>query len=418
MSPLATQDQKEVESLALRLIEAPAVRAAREVGRQQLLADPAIKLNSGRLGLERALDQWTLALAMREANSDRARPKIIWNVDNTPRRWFGHIYTGAAVAVDNPDNANRDIPIDGDSEYEILGRFDSNRSANFSLKLEDELDDHAGIGPHRFMLTSQQIVTDANGHFRITVSKESAEGRTNHIQTLPGNLTLYARDSLADWSQSPTALSIRRTAGAIAPPPRTESELIARVAQFLPTFIRFWAGFKDTFLGYPTPNAVVGPIGREASWGFLAGGRYQLSDDQALVITITDGGAAYTGFQVTDPWTIAPDPLYRQSSLNRTQRAVNNDGSITYVVATRDPGVHNWIDSVGLHEGWFLLRWQGLPNGTSGDGLIRDCRAVKVADLEQYLPAGCPRVDLAERRAAIAVRAGLYATRHAEHVAT
>jgi hypothetical protein len=414
MSPLATQDQKEVEALALRLIEATPVRAAREVARRHLLKDPVMQLVSGRLGVERALDQWLLALAMREANSDRARPKIIWNVDNTPRHWFGHIYTGAAVAIDNPDNTNRDIPIDGDSEYEIIGRFAPNRSANFSLKLEDELDDHAGMGPHRFMLTSQQIVADAEGNFRITLSKASAEGRTNHIQTLPGNLSLFARDSLADWTQSPTALTIRRTAGPIAPPPRSESEIAERVAEYLPAFVRFWSGFKDTFLGYPAPNTVVGPIGREASWGYLAGGRFQLGDDEALVVTTTDGGAAYTGFQVTDPWTIAPDPLYRQSSLNRTQKALNSDGSVTYVVATRDPGLYNWIDTVSLHEGWFLLRWQGLPAGATGDGLIRDCRAVKIAELEQHLPAGCPRVDLAQRRAQIAQRAGAYARRHRE----
>lgn len=413
-SPYATQDQREIETLALRLIEAEPVRAAREQARRHMQQDPIARSWDGQLGLDRALDQWTLALAMREANSDRARPKIIWNVDNTPRRWFGHIYPGAAVAIDNPDNCNRDIPIDGASEYELIGRFGANRTANFSLKLEDEPDDHAGMGQHRFMLTTQQIVADADGNFRITISPESAEGRSNHIQTVPGNLSLFARDSFSDWTQTGTALSIRRISGPPAAAPRSESELAACVAKNLPAFVRFWAGFKDGFLGTPAYNTVVGPIGREASWGFLAGGRYQLADDEALVVTITDGGAAYTGFQVTDPWTIAPDPLYRQCSLNKSQRATNADGSITYVVAPLDPGVHNWIDTVGLHEGWFLLRWQGLPDGTTGEGFIRDCRAVKVAELDQHLPAGCPRVDLAQRRAQIAPRRARYESRAAD----
>src|ERR1700761_4400709 len=103
-SPLATPDQRDVEAQALRLIEHPKIRAAREAARALLLADPVAGTHDGRLGLDRALDQWVLALVMRVANADPWRPKIIWNVFNPPRRWFGHTYPGAAVAIDNPDN--------------------------------------------------------------------------------------------------------------------------------------------------------------------------------------------------------------------------------------------------------------------------------------------------------------------------
>ena len=392
MNPLATDDQRDIETLALRITEAPAVRAAREQARRTLLVDPVIASESGRAGLERALDQWTLALAMREANGDPARPKIVWSVDNTPRQWFGHIYPGAAVAVDNPD-----------------------RTSNFSLKLEEEPADHAGMGQHLFMLLTENIHTDADGHFRITLSRESAEGRANHIQIGPGRQSLYARDSFGDWTQSATDLAIRRTGGAAPPPPRGEEAITATVAEYLPAFVGFWAGFKEGFYGNPEPNRIVGPIGREASWGFLAGGRFNLADDEALVINTASGGARYTGFQVADPWTIAPDPLYRQSSLNSSQIAANPDGSFTYVLSLRDPGIHNWIDPVGLHQGWFNLRWQGFPGGHNGEGLVRDCTLVKLDGLERHLPAGCPRVDLAGRRAQIAPRAALYRLRHATH---
>jgi hypothetical protein len=413
LNPLATKDQEATEALALRLVESSPVRAAREIARRHMLEDPVMRLSSGRLGLERALDQWLLALAMRESNGDPARPKVIWNVDNTPRSWFGRLYPGAAVAVDNPDNVNREMPLDGASEYELHGRYSERRTANFSLKLEEEPADHAGIGRHVFMLTTQQIQTDADGSFRITISPEAAQGRGNHIQTSPGRLSLYARDSFSDWTQRATTLSIVRTPGPSAAPVSSENELAGRIAAFLPAFVRYWSGFKNGFLDNPAPNKAIGPIGREASWGFLAGGRYHLEDDEALVVTTTDGGAKYTGFQVTDPWTIAPDPLYRQSSLNSSQRARNADGSISYVVSVRDPGVHNWIDTVGLHDGWFLLRWQGLPDGVSAAGLVQDCSLVKLTDLPRRLPAGCPTIDLAGRRRQIEPRAAQYALRAA-----
>lgn len=114
-SPLATDDQRDTERLALRLIEHPRVRAARESARALLLADPMADTPDGRLGLDRALDQWVLALTMRIANADPFRPKVTWNVFNAPRIWFGHVYQGAAVAIDNPDNSNREISVDGNS---------------------------------------------------------------------------------------------------------------------------------------------------------------------------------------------------------------------------------------------------------------------------------------------------------------
>src|SRR3546814_21031650 len=57
----------------------------------------------------------------------------------------------------------------------------------------------------------------------------------------------------------------------------------------------------------------------EGGWGYIAGGKFKLADDEALVITTTDGGADYTGFQITDPWTLRPETLLRTSSLNTTQ---------------------------------------------------------------------------------------------------
>lgn len=413
MNALATADQKDTEALALRLVESAPVRSAREVARHELLRDPLSRTGEGPIGLERALDQWVLALAMREANSDPAQPRIIWNVDNTPRTWFGWVYPGAAVAVDNPDNVNREMPIDGASVYEIVGRYGERRTANFSLKLEEEPADHAGIGRHVFMLTTQQIQAEPDGSFRITVSREPAAGRANHIHTAPGRLTLYARDSFSDWTQQATTLSIRRVAGPDGGTPIQETALAQRIAQSLPAFVRFWSGFKNTFLDHPLPNTLVGPIGREASWGFLAGGRYGIADDEALIVTTTEGGAKYTGFQVTDPWTLAPDPLGRQSSLNTSQRALNPDHTVTYVISLHDPGVHNWIDTVGLHAGWFLLRWQGLPDGATAAGLVRDWRLVKLDELSRHLPKGCPTVDLTQRRGQIRPRAGQYALRAA-----
>lgn len=409
-NPLHTADQGAAEALALRLIDRADVRAARERAREALLADPVRATMDGAAGFDRALDQWTLALAMREANGDPADPKVAWNVSNPPRGWFGHVYGGAAVAVDNPDNFNREIPIAADGNYEVDIRFSAD-PPQFSILMEIEPDHHAGLGENLGALTLQDLLPHADADRRVRVTVGPDEGGPLHLRTRPGwQLGVYCRDSQVDWRQKPAEISVRR----IDPPadwrPRDEDAIAAAVCEHLPAWITFWSGFKDMFLGVPEPNRLIGPNGRDGGWGYLAGGRFRLADDEVLLITLDPSGSYYTGFQITDPWTIAPDPMHRLASLNKSQCVANADGTVTYALAVADPGAANWIDTCGLHEGWMLARWQGVPRDAPVDRMIRGVRVVKSADL----PADVPAIDLDGRKAQIAVRGRDFALRTSE----
>ena len=405
-NPLYTQDQEAAEKLALRLIERADVRAAREQARQDMLKDQAAASLDGNLGLDHALDQWVLALAMREANGDTADPRVVWNVSNPPRNWFGHVYHGAAVAVDNPDNFNREIPVDGAGSYEIDLRFSQN-PPQFSVVIEMEPEHHAGLGRNIGALTLQELLPHCDEERRVTVTVGPAAGGALHLKSEPGRIQIYTRDSQADWDQLPAEVVVRR----LDPPaewrPRSEDDIAATIVADMPAWVRFWRGFKDEFLGFPEPNKLVGPNGRDGNWGYLAGGRFAVADDEAVLVTLDPVGSYYTGFQITDPWTIAPDPMLRLASLNKGQVTPNADGTVTYAIALADPGVANWIDTCGLHEGWMLTRWQGVPAGPPIEQMIREVRQMKIADI----PVGVPRIDLAGRRAQIAARARSFALR-------
>jgi len=405
-NPLYTPDQEAAEKLALRLIERADIRAAREDARHGMIADPAAASVDGHLALDNALDQWVLALAMREANGDTADPRVTWNVSNPPRNWFGHFYHGAAVAIDNPDNFNREIPIDGDGHYEIELQFSQN-PPQFSVVIEMEPEHHAGLGHNIGALTLQDLLPHCDDDQRVTVTVGPEEGGPLHLQSQSGRIQIYTRDSQADWNQLPAHVSVKR----LDPPadwtPRTEEEIAATVIADMPAWVRFWRGFKDDFLGFPEPNTLVGPNGRDGNWGYLAGGRFALADDEAVLITLDPVGSYYTGFQITDPWTIAPDPMLRLASLNTAQVTPNPDGTVTYAIALADPGTANWIDTCGLHEGWMLTRWQGVPANPPKDQMIRDVRLVKIADI----PGDVPRVDLLARRAQVAGRVSAFSQR-------
>jgi hypothetical protein len=393
-NPLYTQDQESAEKLALRLIERADIRDAREQARKAMLEDPAAAIADGNLGLDHALDQWVLALAMREANGDTADPRVVWNVSNPPRNWFGHVYHGAAV------------PVDGSGNYEIDLRFSKN-PPQFSIVIEMEPDHHAGLGRNIGALTLQDLLPHCDRQGRVTVTAGPDAGGPLHLKSEPGRIQIYTRDSQADWDQMPAEVSVRRLDPPAGRRPRTEDEIAATITADMPAWVRFWRGFKDDFLGFPEPNTLVGPNGRDGNWGYLAGGRFALVDDEAVLVTLDPVGSYYTGFQITDPWTIAPDPMLRLASLNKAQVTPNADGSVTYAIALADPGIANWIDTCGLHEGWMLTRWQGVPAGSVIDRMIRDVRLVKFDDI----PAHVPRIDLAGRRAQIAKRAQSFAQR-------
>jgi hypothetical protein len=405
-NPLYTADQKAAETLALRLIERGDVRAAREVARRQMLADPIVMTLDGSLTLDNALDQWVLALAMREANGDTADPRVVWNVSNPPRHWFGHVYHGAAVAVDNPDNFNREIPIDGAGHYEIDIRFSAD-PPQFSIVIEMEPEHHAGLGRNIGALTLQHLLPHCGNERRVNLTVGPEAGGPLHLQSELGRIQIYTRDSQADWCQRPAEVRVRR----IDPPAdwraRTEDEIAATIIADMPAWVTFWSGFKDDFLGSPEPNRLIGPNGRDGNWGYLAGGRYCIRDDEAVLVTLDPVGSYYTGFQITDPWTIAPDPMHRTASLNKAQVTPNADGSVTYAIALTDPGIANWIDTCGFHEGWMLTRWQGVPADAPLNQMIRDVRLVKI----DAIPRDIPRVDLDGRRAQIAARARGFAQR-------
>lgn len=411
MSPLATREQAEAERAGLRIIELPEVRAAREEIRRKMLEDPVAKTPTGRAGLDQALDHWMLQATMREVNSDPYRPKAVWNVDNTPRTWFGHTYLGSTLAGYNPDNLAREILIHGDSAYEVNGRFGTPAAGSFNFVAEFYNED-GSRGSQVASINSATMDVNPDGSFTVTVSAEPREER-NHIQIKPGiRQWLITRDTLSDWREQPASLSIRRVSGPPEPPVRTEAEIVRDLIRRLPTFMDFWTRFKDTHFGFPDYNTLAGPNGRSGAWGYLAAGRFKLKGDEAIVFVTTDGGAEYTGVQALDPWLIAVDPVFHTSCLNTSQAKSNPDGTFTYVLSMVDPEVHNWINTVGLDDGWFQLRWQIVPEDQTPE--VLSMKLVKLNDLEKELVPGTPKVTLAERRAQIQERVETYHLRSAD----
>ncbi|MDB6062042.1 MAG: hypothetical protein JWM78_2145 [Verrucomicrobiaceae bacterium] len=415
-NPLITPEQIELEKLTLAVAASPAVRQAREQARALLLEDATANTADGAASLDRALDQWLIAQVVATVNNDPSRPKLFWAIDNTPRHWFGHVFPGGAVAIDNPDNVNRTAALDGRWSYVLEGKFGKPAAAQTSFNVTGAKGGQLRWGDAIATLINHAIVTDADGRFSVTLDQTPANGRSNHLQLVDGPLTLAVRDSHSDWRQQPTAFTLRVVAGPELLAQKSEQELAEESAAGLVEFVKYWVAFKNTFWNTPPYNEMVGPNFRraEGGWGTQAGGRFLLEADEALVITTTSGGAEYTGFQISDAWTISPTPIYLTTSRNLTQLHANPDGSYSYVVSLVDPGAANWIDTAGLHDGWFMLRWQNLSADADGAELVKSTRVVKLAELHTALPANSPQADVKLRQRETLDRIAQHKTRSAK----
>lgn len=416
---LYSPEQLQAELMLLRLIQDPAVKAIQAKLKTDLAAGERAKLPDAAASLDRAIAQWTNSLIFSELIHRPTRPVFLWSTDDTPREWLGHKLDGVGTSGDNPDAIYRTAAIEGGGRYEIIGRYHPD-SRPTQLLFEANAGDMAqpqnvmptAGGKHAdihsaSMLSDKVLKVEPNGSFHITVSSE-ATGGPNHMQIpASGYAVIGVRDILADWTLRPSKLTIRRL-DPVRPEPWTLASVRARVLADLEGYVRFWAHFPDIWFGGLKANLHSEPMQRPGGWGFVAGLNFSLADDKAMLVTTTRGGAKYTGFQLNDPWMIAPDARTQQVCLNNSQAIASGDGSTSYVISRTDPGVANWLDTCGMRDGFGIIRWQNIPEGLTKAGLIANIKVITLAELATL---GLPRVSPQRRREQVAARFAAYSSR-------
>lgn len=415
---LATPEQIDAERTLLRLLAEPQLKQVQNRIRAKWAASPRGKTMDGAARLDGAIAQWTNSLIFAELSQHRASPTFLWGTDDTPRTWLGHTIAGVGTSGDNPDAVYRSANIDGDARYEISGKFDlAAKPTQLVMEVDTgtltkmpkiDYSKNSDLVSTVAMLSDRDLVIDPDGSFRITVGG-ALEG-PNHLKTAPGLLTVGIRDIIPDWDrQRPTRLSMRRIAGNDGPPV-SYAQIQQHLYEDLEGFIEFWAAFPEMWFGGLHGNKIAEPKGRNGGWGFVNGLSFDFGPPgDALLVTIDPGAAAYTGFQIIDPWMIAPSAKKHQVSLSSAQAVRNADGTQTYVISMSDPGVANWLDTAGLHQGLAIMRWQAIPKDMTAQGLVRDFRVIKHADLAKM--PGLARVTPEQRKATLSKRARGYANR-------
>lgn len=415
-SALETPVQIERETLALRILSSAPVQQELHKVEALYAADAQGSTPAGRATIQRAAHSIALAAVDYAIGEDSSQPAAFWCC-NAPHRWAGLDLPRSGYGIDNPDNAYRMITFDGNARYEIRGEVRSPGPAEEHFELRERL---PGTGPMSQEggnllagLRTDQMTIAPDGTFTITLDKDPANGRTNHIQLPPHDgLHLVVRDLFTDWAtQNPVSLDVRRLGPPPATPPRPEAELTARAVEILSQIAPFWVQYDNKFVFSRPVNTMSEPRVRDVGRGMSASAHFQLAADEALVITLDPLGAKSLGIQLADPWGVAYEYVERTSSLNNAQAKPNPDGTYTFVISARDPGVYNWLDPESFSGGIVAARWQSLPANADPKRAVRDGRVVKLSALRPALPPETRFVTPPERETQRLERSRSYARR-------
>jgi hypothetical protein len=184
--------------------------------------------------------------------------------------------------------------------------------------------------------------------------------------------------------------------------PAAVARQLVAMGEFIDASIAFWLdieeGGRAQGLNIFRPPAALTQMGAAAE-NVSVWGSWDLGPDQALVIEVPPPEALYWSVSLGNYWWETIDYGAHQSSLNGHQAVVDDDGVFRAVVAHRDPGVANWLDTAGHAKGPMIFRWL-----RASDAPVPATRVVDVARLDDALPPGTARVDPGERRAVIARR--------------
>lgn len=302
-----------------------------------------------------------------------------------------------------------------------------------------------GVKAQTGTLDSSAIAVDPDGSFEILLAPERPDGHSgNFISTLKitarpnpldpdAPLERYAdhisgRQLFYDWERedaihfSITQLGAEGTAPAAYDAEQAAAEL-RRCGELVRGQMHFWNAFWTIPMGiygkregsipgiefprngFNNINAASGATGGGMSTNLYAGGVFELEPDEALIIeNRIPSPPQYIGFQIANLWGESIEYGNQIGSLNGDQCEADADGVIRLVIAHRDPGVPNWIDTTGHREGFLTPRW--AYSETPPPEQWPTITATKVAfdEIRKNLPADTREVTPEARREQVRIR--------------
>ncbi len=279
--------------------------------------------------------------AMQFVVTDPARPAFVPWVSPT-RRWMDN----------GRDSVYWMAPVDGTRRYRISGRRGDECYLSFTL--------YSGDPGH-----PQHVVANWN-HRDLAVAP--GDSYAFEIDPPPDACYVISRQYFVQpLVDAPGTLSIEPLG-----PDATVPDHVALASRWKAATAFLMAMTTPARAGGPPPayvSTVPNVMGDPSVWKESEGGGrgtpdqtyalgpYELGPDQALELDLVFPPCAYASVALWNRFSQTVDRRFHRSTLNHREVAIDSDGRVRIVVAHRDPGVPNWLDTGGRTRGTLFLRF-------------------------------------------------------------
>jgi hypothetical protein len=308
----------------------------------------------------------------------------------------------------NPDDTYYFAAIDGRGRYRLSG--DRGTVKLLTLTIGDRMIGMTETpGPQLAEYDLDQLGLQHGGPIDILLSEERPQGHAGAWLALdPRASFLMIRQRSYDWGGEVSArIAIERLDGNPCRQRYSLSENDRRihdVIAFAERLTRQWLGYVRQLREKQPPNEMsltgfseFGGVQVQAYWQAI----FDIAPDEALILeTELPAVRPYWNVQLNDEIWNTLEFVWRQSSLNGGQARVDSDGRFRAVIAASDPGVPNWLDTVGRQLGTIVGRWYACDSQP-----VPTLKKVKLHELRDHLPGDTPRVTPEERAVTIRARA-------------
>ncbi|TDV54965.1 DUF1214 domain-containing protein [Actinophytocola oryzae] len=265
------------------------------------------------------------------------------------------------IGADNPDNVYLSANIRGDRTYRITGTRGT--IAYFSIGSKANRYAKDGTMASTGELSDRDLAVNPDGTVEIIASATPHD--RNWLPLAADSTGLVVRQTYLDrTTEVPGSWHIAQVDGPALPKdvdPAFLARALKRAALSVHGTAATFAYWTETFMSRPNELPDFGQDMFQRAGGdpeiFYLHGYWTLEPHQAWVIETEVPDCPYWNFQLSNWWMESLDHE-RRITVNKHTAKLDGD-RLTIVVAARDPGWGNWIDTCGHESGTALLRWLG-----------------------------------------------------------
>ncbi len=270
------------------------------------------------------------------------------------------------IVAENPDNLYLGSSIDGQYDYRVWGTRGGSQWISFNIFAGGGFGGGGpGVGD---TLHGETLACEPDGTFSVILSQKKHAG--NWLKLDPESRSLVIRQTFLDKKNNPWAeLHIERIGAEGETPTPLTAHHLYRSLMTAGHYVKAVAGIGAQWATRQAqrPNEFFDEAQEQDTRNYKDPqivwhqAYFTLKDDEALVIDFTPPQCDYWMIVLHNHWMETLDYVHHQATLNSYSAKVNSDESVRCVVAHRDPGVGNWLDTASHELGTVGVRWVG-PN--------------------------------------------------------